>query len=176
MKAFFVADKVPPQYLRDGYVAGAFARVWRDDQGSCTVRLVQNEALFPDAQLKIEGACLDLEITMALDKDKKMFEEWSELRDKAKRGEFVLAKTFEQRRASALEAIPRRCKEKSEKQYATPPTLVIHTDDGLAISAEEMAHLTEPWKDRFAAIYLLCGMDAVMAWPELRVLRGKEPF
>jgi hypothetical protein len=54
--------------------------------------------------------------------------------------------------------------------------LLIYTDDGRVLSAEEMARLTKPWKDCFDAIYLLCGMDAVMAWPTRRVLRGKKPF
>ena len=176
VNTFIVPDKATLQHLRDAYVAGAFARIWRDDQGPCEVRLVPEAEKFPDAQLRAGDACRDLEVTMALRKEKRMFKEWGELRAKAKQGEVVLADTAEQRRASAREAIPRAVGKKAAKHYAEPPTLLVYADDGRALSAEEMARLTEPWKDRFEAIYLLCGMDVVMAWPELRVLRGKEPF
>jgi hypothetical protein len=47
---------------------------------------------------------------------------------------------------------------------------------GASLSCEEMKRLTEPAKDCFAAIYLLCGMDVVRAWPDLGVLRGEEGF
>ncbi len=176
VKTFFVADKAPLQYLRDAYVAGVFARIWRDDQGPCEVRLVPDASKFPDAQLRARYVCLDLEVTMALKKCKKMFEEWREGRARAKQGEFAPAEAYEQRRASAREAIPRAVGKKAAKHYAEPPTLLVYADDGRALSAEEMARLTEPWKNCFAAIYLLCGMDVVMAWPTLRMLRGKEPF
>ncbi len=178
VKTFFVADRAPCQYLREAYVAGVFARIWRDDCGPCEVRLVPEREKFPDAQLRIGHTCLNLEITMALRRDKEMFKGWQELRAKTKRGEIVRAETAEQRQASAREAIPRVVGQKAGKQYAgdAPITLLVYTDDGRALSAQEMARLTEPWKDRFAAIYLLCGMDAVMAWPKRRVLRGKEPF
>jgi hypothetical protein len=53
-------------------------------------------------------------------------------------------------------------------------TLLVCTDTSLP--AEEMVRLTEPWKGRFEAIYLLCRTDVVLAGPELRVLRGKKPF
>ncbi|MCH8098090.1 MAG: hypothetical protein IID53_13540 [Proteobacteria bacterium] len=178
VKIFFVADKAPPQYLREAYVAGLFARIWRDDGGSCEVRVVPEREKFPDAQLRAGDASLNLEVTMALREGKRMFKEWRDLRAKAKQGEIVLAETSEQRQASAREAIPRVVGQKADKHYAgqAPTTLLVCTDDGRTLSAEEMARLTEPWKDRFEAIYLLCGMDVVMAWPTLCVLRGKEPF
>lgn len=178
VKTFFVADRAPCQYLREAYVAGVFARIWRDHCGPCEVQLVPAREKFPDAQLRTGHTCLNLEITMALKKGKMMFKEWRELRAKSKRGEIVMAETTEQRQDSAREAIPRIVGQKASKQYAggAPTTLLVYTDDGRALSTQEMAGLTKPWKDSFAAIYLLCGMDAVMAWPKLRVLRGKEPF
>ncbi len=174
--AFYEADKDVPHYLSEAYIAGVFARIWRDDRVQCEVRLVPKEEKFPDAQLRADNACLDLEVTMALKKSKKMFEEWREGRARAKQGEFAPAEAYEQRRASAREAIPRAVGKKAAKHYAEPPTLLVYADDGRALSAEEMARLTEPWKNCFAAIYLLCGMDVVMAWPTLRVLRGTGPF
>lgn len=178
VKSYFIADKTPPQYLREAYVAGLFARIWRDDRGPCKVRLVFEEEKFPDAQLKAESTNLGLEVTMALKKGKRMFKEWRELRVKTQRGDIVLAETRERRQASAREAIPRAVGQKANKHYAggAPTTLVVYSDDGRVLSAEEMARLTEPWKDCFAAIYLLCGMDAVMAWPKRCVLRGTKPF
>jgi hypothetical protein len=174
-KAILVYDKTPPQYLRDAYLAGSFARIWRDDRGPCEVRLVPEPEKFPDAQLWAGHTYLHLEITMALKKGRRMFKEHQELRDKAKRGEIVLAESHEQLQASAREAIPRVVKQKANKHYAgqTPTTLLVCANTSL--SAQEMAHLTEPWKDCFDAIYLLCGMDAVMAWPQLDILRGREP-
>jgi hypothetical protein len=53
-------------------------------------------------------------------------------------------------------------------------TLFVITNGSL--SAQELVDLTRPWKNCFRAICLLCWMDVVIAWPELRVLRGKEPF
>jgi hypothetical protein len=173
---FFIPDKTPPQYLREAYVGGAFARIRRDDRGPCEVRLVEEQ--FPDAQLRDKRVRLDLEIAMALTQDKQMFKEWRELRAKFAQGEFVPAETSEQLQASAREAIPRICEQKAAKYYAGSrrTSLLILVGAGPALSAQEMARLTEPWKDRFEAIYLLCGMDAVIAWPELSVLKGKEPF
>lgn len=178
IKTYHNDEAAPPQYLREGYVTGLFAQIWRDDSGPCEVRLVPERDKFPDAQLKAGHTCLNLEITMALGKDKQMFKEWRELRAKAKRGEIVLAETAEQRRESAREAIPRVVGQKADKHYAgqAPTTLLVYADDGRALSAEEMARLTKPWKNCFDAIYLLCGMDVVRAWPERRVLRGGQPF
>jgi hypothetical protein len=139
--------------------------------------LRKRQGSFPDAQFGTEDVFLDLEIRMALDQNKKMFDEWRELRVKTKQGQVVpITRTLEERQESAREAIPRAVKRKADKNYAEPPTLLIYTDDGRALTAPELARLTMPWKDRFPAIYLLCGMDVVEAWPELHVLKGKGPF
>jgi hypothetical protein len=84
--------------------------------------------------------------------------------------------TGEELRASAREAIPRVVEKKAD-QYRSGGediTLLIITNGSL--SAEEMAQLTEPWKNCFHTICLLRLLDVVMAWPELRVLSGEEPF
>lgn len=147
-----------------------------DARGPCRVQLVPKENEFPDAQLKSDGTYLNIEITMGLAKGKKMFKEWREERAKAKQGKISLAKSNEERKAIAREAIPRVVKQKAAKNYDTPPTLLVYTDDGRALTASELARLTKPWKDAFSAIYLLCGMDVVEAWPALCVLEGKEPL
>jgi len=120
---YFCADKAPPQYLREAYVAGAFARIWRDDRGPCVVCLVPKANRFPDAHLKTDDTRLNLEITMALPKGKRMFKEWWELKKKAARGEFEPAQTSEQRQEHAREAIPRVVGEKAGKRYAEAPIL-----------------------------------------------------
>ena len=33
LEEFYQTGRAPPQYLREAYVAGAFARIWEDDQG-----------------------------------------------------------------------------------------------------------------------------------------------
>jgi hypothetical protein len=170
--ACFCADKAVPNFLREAYVAGAFGRIWRDARGPCKLRLHEGE--FPDAQFRADGVCLSIEITMALDRKKKMFDEWREIRAKTKQGQIVLARTYEERQASAREAIPRVVKQKANKNYVVPPSLLIYTDDGRALVAQDLKELTRPWKDHFHAIYLLCGMDVVEAWPVLHVLQGKE--
>lgn len=178
VKILFCAYKNVPHFLSEAYIAGAFARIWRDDRGPCDVCLVPEANNFPDAHLKTDGTCLNLEITMALAKDKQMFREWRERQAKAKRGEIELAETTEQRQEYAREAIPRVISKKANKNYGEQlsTTLLVYSDDARALSAEEMRRLTGPWKNCFEAIYILCGMDVVMAWPELRVIRGKEPF
>ena len=178
LEAFFRARTAPAKYLREAYVAGAFARIWRDDRGPCQVRLVPEKQRFPDAQLKTEGGTLDLEATMADEKDRPMFKIWRDTLAMYERGEAPPIESAETKRRIAREAIPRVCRQKAEKHYVGegPTSLLIYVNAGPAVSAEEMARLTETWKDDFEAIYLLCGMDAVMAWPEVRVLRGKEPL
>ena len=173
--AYFCAGKDVPHHLSEAYVAGAFARIWRDNRGPCEIQLLRQGG-FPDARFKAEGLCLDLEITMALAKDKKMFQEWRAQRAKAKQGQVVRAQTREQRQASAREAIPRVVAQKAARHYAVRPTLLVYTDDGRALSAVEMKRLTMPWKDKFPAIYFLRVIDVVEAWPMFHVLKGKEPF
>jgi hypothetical protein len=114
---------------------------------------------------------LNLEITMALRSDRQMFREWRE-----NKGKMIVAETSEQREASAREAIPRVLSEKARKHYNPRPTLLVFTDDGRSLPAEELVRLTKPWNDCFPAVYLLCGMDAIMVSPKVRVLRGVEPF
>jgi len=175
--ACYGADTTPPQHLRNAYVAGLFACIWQDACGPCEVQLVPESEQFPDAKLKTGSTVLDLEVTMALGANKKMFKEWREGRAKAKRGEIVYSESTEQRQANAREAIPRVVGEKAGRHYTASPklTLLVYADDGRALSPKEMAELTEPWKDCFRDIYLLCGMDAVRVWPTRCVLSGKEP-
>ena len=178
LEAFFRARNAPPKYLREAYVAGAFARIWRDDQGPCHVRLVPEKEQFPDAQMKTKAGMLGLEATMADEKDRPIFKIWRDIAAMYEHGEAPPIGDVETKRSIAREAIPRVCRQKAEKHYAGhgPTNLLIYVNPGLVLSPEEMARLTATWKDDFEAIYLLCGMDVVMAWPELRVLRGKEPL
>lgn len=178
LDAFFRADKVPPHYLREAYVAGAFARIWRDDRGACEVRLVPEKEEFPDAQLKTVSGKLDLEVTMADEKDRPMFKIWREIHAMSKRGEAPPVENAETKQKIAREAIPRVCRQKAEKHYAgrEPTSLLIYVNAGPVLTPEEMTKLTETCKDAFEAIYLLCGMDAVRAWPDMRVMKGKEPL
>lgn len=176
---YYRLDRAPCHYLRDSYVAGQFASIWQDSHGPCEVRLVPRSEQFPDAQLRAGNKFLNLEITLALQAGKKLFEEGKELRDKARRGEIVLYnKTIEEHQAVAREAIPRVICKKAKKLYSQEESisLLVYTDDGKYLSCQEMKQLTEPWKDRFSGIYLLCGMNIVVTWPELSVLRGKVPF
>ena len=174
LQTFFCTDTTPEPYLRDAYHAGVFARIWRDDQGPCEVRLVPEPEKFPDAQLRSESGdtCLDIEITIARKKGSRMFKELRELRELG----FVPAESLEELQASAREAIPRVVKEKADKRYSESKDITLLVITNGSLSAEEMARLTEPWKNCFHAICLLSLMDVVMAWPELCVLSGKEPF
>ena len=175
VRAFFLTDTNPPQYLREAFHVGWFGSIWRDNHGLCEVRLL-GEGGFPDAQLRADGVHLDLEVTMALAKDKQMFKEWRELRAKTQRGEIVLAEPPEEYEASAREAIPRVVGQKADKHYAGSASTTLLICANTALSAEEMARLTEPWKDRFAAIYLICGIDVVRVWPTRSILTGRWPF
>jgi hypothetical protein len=178
LETFFGDRKVPSKYLREAYVAGVFARIWRDAQGPCQVRLVPEKEQFPDAQLKTEARILDLESTMADEKDRPMFKIWREILTMYEHGEAPPIGDAETKQKIAREAITRVCRQKVGKHYASQKStsLLIYVNAGPVLSAKEMARLTESWKDSFEAIYLLCGMDAVMVWPEVRVLKGKEPL
>ncbi len=177
LEVYFRVPKAPPKYLREAYVAGLFARIWRDDRGPCQIRLVPEKEQFPDAQLKTESGKLDLEATMADEKDRPMFKIWRDTLAMYERGEAPPIGDAETKRKIAREAIPRVCYQKAKKHYAGQrrTSLLIYVNAGPVLSAEEMARLTATWKNEFKAIYLLCGMDTVVAWPEVSVLRGKEP-
>ena len=176
LEAFFQVDETPPHYLRDAYVAGAFARIWRDAQAPCEVRLVPKEEQFPDAQIRAGSKTLDFEITMADKRERPMFKIWRKLLAMYKRGQGAPVESVEEKRASAREAIPRVCAQKAAKHYTGRPNLLVYVNAGPVLSVAEMARLTEPWRGDFESIWLWCGVDAVCAWPTIQVLRGKEPF
>jgi hypothetical protein len=171
----FCTDTTPGHYLREAYLIGWFGSIWRDNRGPCEVRLL-TEGGFPDAELRADGVHLNLEVTMARPKDKPMFKELRELRAKMERGEVVLAEPPEKCQASAREAIPRVVGKKANKHYAGAASATLLGSTSTALSAEELARLTQPWKDCFDAIYLICGLDVVMAWPSLSILRGQWPL
>jgi hypothetical protein len=175
LHTFFCTDTTPPQHLREAYLVGWFGSIWRDNRGPCEVRLLA-EGSFPDAQLRANGTHLNLEVTMALAKDKQMFKEWRELRAKTERGELVLAESPEECQASAREAIPRVVGRKANKHYSASARTTLLVSTNTALSAEELARLTEPWRERFDAIYFICGIDVVMAWPTRTILRGQWPL
>jgi hypothetical protein len=170
LKTSFCTETIPEHYLREAWVVGGFGWIWRDDRGPCEVHLLA-EGSFPDAQLKAEGVNLKLEVTMALPRGYKPFDEWKELRTTTKPKE-----TSGQSPGDVREAIRTAVQKKARKHYAEPPSLLASVGNLGALSPEEMRQVTEPWIDRFDAIYLWCGMDAVVVWPTLCVLRGKEPF
>ncbi len=116
---------------------------------------------------------------MADTKDRPMFKIWRELRDMYRRGHAPTIEDVETRRQNAREAIPRVCAQKAEHYKRADgrasPHLLIYVNAGPVLSAPEMARLTAPWKNKFESVWLLCGMDAVCAWPTLQVLKGIEP-
>jgi hypothetical protein len=163
----------PPQYLRDAYYAGMFARIWRDDQGPCEVRLAPKDP--PDAQLKAaSGSDLNIEITVALPEGDRPLIEIAEVH-RAQSPKPVTITDEEEYRERRRAAIAKAVMKKCAKSYPRTTTLLIVAGDA-SLSCEEMKRLTEPGKDCFSAIYLLCGMDVVRTWPELCVLRGEEGF
>jgi hypothetical protein len=151
----------PPQYLCDAFHAAWFARVWRDAQGPCKVRLAPEDP--PDAQLKP---------AMALPDGYRPYIEMAEVHRAT--SPKPITTTDEEHRERRRGAIAAAVRKKCGKPYPADTTLVIVADASL--SCEEMKRLTEPAKDCFAAIYLLCDMDVVRAWPDLCVLRGEEGF
>jgi hypothetical protein len=162
----------PPQYLCDAYQAGSFARIWQDNHGPSTVRLVGIQQEPPDAQLRFGHICLEIETTMALDKNSRLYLDLQNLRDKR----IPRPVTGEERRKIAREAIPTAVRKKAEKYSRASDltkgfTLLVIENESLSDS--EMARLTEPYKNCFEAIYLLSWQGLVMAWPDLRVLRGQ---
>ncbi len=162
------------QHLFDAYVAGLFARIWNDHR-PCEVRLAKGE--FPDAQLRHVEETLELEITMADQKDRQMAVEHRRLREMRERGEVATVPIDQDRdKEYALEAVPRVCsqkvknylgKEHSDGQVSTNLLIYVNfsTFAGPVLSDEEMIRRTEPWKDNFLSIWLLCGARIFCAWP-----------
>lgn len=162
------------QHLFDAYVTGLFARIW-NDHNPCSVRLVIDR--FPDAQLCDATDTLDLEVTMADQKDRKMAEEHRLLRQKRECGEpSVLPIERARDREYALEAVPRVCREKVKRYLGAERSagqvsvsLLVYVNfstlAGPVLSDDEMEDLTRPWRDNFRAIWLLCGARIFRPWP-----------
>ncbi len=162
------------QHLFDAYVGGFFARIWNDHK-PCKVCLVKDS--FPDAQLRDADCTLDLEITMADKKDRKMAAEHRRLRELREKGELAAEPTdYEKDREYALEAVPRVCEQKVRKYLGSPASdrrvqanLLIYVNfstlAGFVLSDNEMADLTERWRCNFLSIWLLCGARLFRPWP-----------
>jgi hypothetical protein len=118
------------------------------------------------------GSDLNIEITMALPDGYRPYIEMAEVHRAT--SPKPITTTDEEHRERRRGAIAAAVRKKCGKPYPADTTLVIVADASL--SCEEMKRLTEPAKDCFAAIYLLCDMDVVRAWPDLCVLRGEEGF
>jgi hypothetical protein len=174
----FKADKIlgrpGVQHLFDAYVAGLFARIWNDHH-TCSVRLAADQ--FPDAQLCNANGTLDLEVTMADQKDRRMAVEHRLLREKRERGEVPVQPIDRDRdKMYALEAVPRVCRQKVKKylgkecsERQVKVSLLIYVNfsniDGCVLSDGEMEDLTTPWKDNFTSIWLLSGARIFRPWP-----------
>ena len=70
----------------------------------------------------------------------------------------------------------RRKAEKYSKVSDLAKSLTLLVIENGSLSDSEMARLTQPYKNCFEAIYLLSWQGVVMAWPDLRVLRGQTAF
>lgn len=167
------------QHLFDAYVSGLFARIW-NEHSPCEVKLSEGD--FPDAQIRDEGGTLDLEITMADKKDRRMAAEHRKLREMREDGELpTLPIDPDEHRQYALEAVPRVCGEKARKYLGSSDTdrqvqahLLVYVNfptlAGPVLCDEEMVQITEPWRHNFLSIWLLCGARIFRAWPTPREL------
>ena len=98
------------RHLRDAYTIGLFGRIWNDHE-ICEVRLAEHDP--PDGHLRSATCALDLEVTLADKHGRKMIDELKTLREETEAGELPRVPiSWETAHAHAVEAIPRRCKEK----------------------------------------------------------------
>jgi hypothetical protein len=176
---------VPPQYIRDAYVAGIFARI-SHYYTRCQVRLCSKQVEFPDAQLREGEHTIDLEIVIADKRDRPIWKEQKEFRQIYKLGEFPPIDCPEKRRNDLLEAIPRVVKLKAERHYNPQPNLLVYLMiaqtplvSSPLMTVDEMAALTEPYKNNFKSIWILSEKEHVRAWPERKILAlptDQDPF
>lgn len=162
------------QHLYDAFISGLFARIW-NEHSPCDVRLLEDK--FPDAQLQHKGGTLDLEITMADRKDRRMAVEHRKLRAMREDGElFTLPFDWDEHRQYALEAVRRVCGEKARKYLGSSDSdrqvqvhLLVYvnfpTFASPVLSNKEMVQITEPWRHNFQSIWLLRGARLFRAWP-----------
>jgi hypothetical protein len=170
--------------------------VFWDDYSECKVRIFPRPDQFPDGQLDDAGKILDLEIVIADRKERRMFAEHAEWECVRLRGEIPLVRTngdaeTQLRQAQAREAISRVCEKKvihytgsANSDKIIPASLLIYlnigqvlSDSGTLLSVDEMAELTEPYRNRFQSIWVLCGIEVVRTWPKRKVLRAiRDPF
>jgi hypothetical protein len=117
-----ITENDPPDYLRDAYVAGLFARRW-NYHNRCEVRLIAAQDRFPDAELRElrEGHNhpMKLEIAIADKLDRRIWQEQKEWAEMYKRGESLPVDSPAARREQAREAIPRICKQKVKHYLGT---------------------------------------------------------
>jgi len=157
------------------------------------VRLVAERDRFPDAQLRDgDNNTKNFEIVIADKLDRRMWENQKRWAEMYKRKECLPVDSPDERRAYALEAIPRIC-EKKVKRYLGAKTdkkvsvnLLIYMTQVQAptvlypvITVDEMVTLTEPYKNKFESIWLLCGNEDVRVWPKPKILgtpQGQDPF
>lgn len=185
------AGNVPPQYLRDAYVAGLFARIWNCHE-RCEVRLFAEPDRFSDAQLRTEHHTMNIEIAIVDKQDRRTWAEHREWVEMSKRGEVLPADSPEQRFDNAREAIPRILKKKVGHYLGNSAAkmgsvhLVLYLMQGQTpivsdpvITADEMELLAKPYNGRFESIWVLRGIENVRLWPERKILAatpGHDPF
>ena len=103
-----IRRKAPPDYIRDAYVAGLFARIWNYHH-KCEVRLIAKPDRFPDAQVREYNNTtmnfMNFEIAIVDKPGRHIWAEQQEWAEMSKRGEFVPADSPDKRRADAQEAI-----------------------------------------------------------------------
>jgi hypothetical protein len=188
-------DRSIPNWLGEAYVAGLFAHIWKD-YSECKVRLIPRPEQFPDSLLDEAGKILDLEIVIADRKDRRIFAEHAEWERMRLRGELPLVRASgdeetQLRQAQAAEAISRVCKKKvihytgsANSDTRVPASLLIYlnigrvlSNSGTLLSVDKMAELTEPYRNTFQSIWVLCDIQVVRTWPERKVLRAtRDPF
>ncbi len=179
--ALIPPSKHLPTYFREAYVAGLFARILHE-HNPCSVRLVPTKEEPPDFQLKQNENTLGFENVIADKPDRKMWEDHAKWDAILKIGGIIPTEKSAERRKYMSEAIPKRVEEKITKYQKkqinmSKINLLIYLNTGPALSEKEMVHLTEPYKDNFQSIWMLCGSDAVRAWPERQVLSAQQdPF
>jgi hypothetical protein len=119
--------------------------------------------------------------------------EWERIR---LRGELPLVRTSGEeetklRQAQAREAISRVCEQKvirytgsANSEKLVPASLLLYlnigqvlSNSGTLLSVDEMVELTEPYRNSFQSIWVLCGIEVVRTWPDGKVLRAtRDPF
>jgi hypothetical protein len=165
---FFARDQLKP--LREAYAAGFFSLILAQQGWPIAVRL--DSERFPDFQLRQGDEVVPYELVEAYPPGERRGDEYKEAARRKAEGLPEVLKEFdpEAEERAAIPVIVAAVKNKADKGYNPPPCLLVYVNFWLfrepPLSAMEFAERLRPWVEKFRAVWLLWGSNAIRCHPD----------